>query len=112
MEKRFGSYAELVERLRCQHTGAECQALGCKGFSCEKCRELALRDAADAIEEFFASREKPAATWGKLPVENSSGPIFRCSNCGGLHNPNKEDVVHGRIMERPPYCPNCGAKMS
>ena len=57
------------------------------------------------------SQERPKGRWIDTSVENSTGNIYQCSNCGGLHNPNKKDVELNRVKEKPDYCSNCGADM-
>jgi rubrerythrin len=42
---------------------------------------------------------------------NSTGNVYRCSNCTKWYNPNQDDVRGFRIEEKPDYCPHCGAKM-
>ena len=46
-----------------------------------------------------------------LIAENSTGNLYRCSVCTYVHNPNKQDVFMGRMVEKPKFCPNCGADM-
>lgn len=42
---------------------------------------------------------------------NSTGNVYRCSNCTKWYNQNQDDVRGFRIEENPDYCPHCGAKM-
>lgn len=46
-----------------------------------------------------------------LIAENSTGNLYRCSVCTYIHNPNKQDVFMGRMVEKPKFCPNCGTPM-
>lgn len=51
------------------------------------------------------------AYWIDTHKENSTGKIFKCSNCGKWHNPNSNDVELHRVFENPLYCSSCGSKM-
>ena len=49
--------------------------------------------------------------WSDLSVENSTGPLFKCSECSHLHNPNRNDLKLKRVKLKPLYCDACGARM-
>lgn len=49
-------------------------------------------------------------TWEYI-ASNSTGNIYRCSNCRKWHNPNKDDVAGLRAVEKPDFCYHCGAIM-
>ena len=49
--------------------------------------------------------------WIDLNAENSTGPLFKCSECSHLHNPNRNDLALERVELKPLYCDACGARM-
>jgi hypothetical protein len=49
--------------------------------------------------------------WIDLNAENSTGPLFKCSECSHLHNPNRNDLDLERVELNPLYCDACGARM-
>ena len=49
--------------------------------------------------------------WIDLNAENSTGPLFKCSECSHLHNPNRNDLDLERVELNPLYCDACGAHM-
>ena len=49
--------------------------------------------------------------WIDLNTENSTGPLFKCSECSHLHNPNRNDLDLERVELKPLYCDACGARM-
>lgn len=49
--------------------------------------------------------------WIDLNAENSTGPLFKCSECSHLHNPNRNDLDLERVELKPLYCDACGARM-
>lgn len=49
--------------------------------------------------------------WVNLNIENSTGPLFKCSECSHLHNPNRNDLELKRVKLKPLYCDACGACM-
>lgn len=49
--------------------------------------------------------------WIDLNAENSTGPLFKCSECSHLHNPNRDDLDLERVELKPLYCDACGAIM-
>lgn len=49
--------------------------------------------------------------WIDLNAENSTGPLFKCSECSHLHNPNRDDLDLERVELKPIYCDACGARM-
>ena len=49
--------------------------------------------------------------WIDLNVENSTGPLFKCSECSHLHNPNRNDLELKRVKLKPLYCDACGTRM-
>ena len=49
--------------------------------------------------------------WIDLNAENSTGPLFKCSECSHLHNPNRNDLDLERVELNPLYCDACGAIM-
>lgn len=49
--------------------------------------------------------------WIDLNAENSTGPLFKCSECSHLHNPNRDDLDLERVELKPLYCDACGARM-
>lgn len=50
-------------------------------------------------------------SWIDLNIENSTGPIFMCSECSHIHNPNRSDLDLERVELKPLYCDACGARM-
>lgn len=58
-----------------------------------------------------ALQERPKGRWIDTGYKNSTGNIYKCSNCEGFHNPNEEDIKLNRVKEKPNFCPNCGASM-
>ena len=77
----------------------------------------AVAQYADAI--YYNLQRLPAADvvevrhghWIDLNAENSTGPLFRCSECSHLHNPNRNDLALERVELKPLYCDACGARM-
>ena len=49
--------------------------------------------------------------WIDLNAENSTGPLFKCSECSHLHNPNRDDLDLERVELNPLYCDACGTRM-
>ena len=49
--------------------------------------------------------------WIDLNAENSTGPLFKCSECSHLHNPNRNDLDLERVELNPLYCDACGTRM-
>lgn len=85
-------------------------------------KELAYMwyDNMNATAEDVEKRIFDAPTVAAEPVRhgkwiylfsNSTGNVYRCSNCTKWYNPNQDDVRGFRIEEKPDYCPHCGAKM-
>ena len=75
--------------------------------------EFSLIDALALIEEFPAADvvEVRHGYWIDLNAENSTGPLFKCSECSHLHNPNRNDLDLERVELNPLYCDACGAHM-
>ena len=75
--------------------------------------EFSLIDALALIEEFPAADvvEVRHGHWIDLNAENSTGPLFKCSECSHLHNPNRNDLDLERVELNPLYCDACGAHM-
>ena len=75
--------------------------------------EFSLIDALALIEEFPAADvvEVRHGRWIDLNAENSTGPLFKCSECSHLHNPNRNDLDLERVELNPLYCDACGAHM-
>ena len=75
--------------------------------------EFSLIDALALIEEFPAADvvEVRHGCWIDLNAENSTGPLFKCSECSHLHNPNRNDLDLERVELNPLYCDACGAHM-
>lgn len=49
--------------------------------------------------------------WEDTGFANSTGPVYRCGRCHGIHNPDSAAVLMDRQKEKPPFCPLCGAPM-
>ena len=49
--------------------------------------------------------------WIDLNAENSTGPVFKCSECSHLHNPSRNDLDLERVELNPLYCDACGTRM-
>lgn len=49
--------------------------------------------------------------WIELNIENSTGPILKCSECSHIHNPNRNDLDLERVELKPLYCDACSARM-
>lgn len=49
--------------------------------------------------------------WIDLNIENSTGPMLKCSECSHIHNPNRHDLALERVELKPLYCETCGALM-
>lgn len=75
--------------------------------------EFSLIDALALIEEFPAADVAPVrhGRWIDLNTENSTGPMFKCSECSHIHNPNRCDLDLERVELKPLYCDACGALM-
>ena len=66
--------------------------------------EIAHMPVADVVEVRHGR-------WIDLNAENSTGPLFKCSECSHLHNPNRNDLDLERVELNPLYCDACGARM-
>lgn len=66
--------------------------------------EVHYMQAADVVEVRHGH-------WIDLNAENSTGPLFKCSECSHLHNPNRNDLDLERVELNPLYCDACGASM-
>ena len=65
---------------------------------------IASLSAADVVEVRHGH-------WIDLNAENSTGPLFKCSECSHLHNPNRNDLDLERVELNPLYCDACGTRM-
>lgn len=76
--------------------------------------EFSLIDALALIEKFPAADAVEArhGYWIDLNAENSTGPLFKCSECSHLHNLNRNDLDLERVELNPLYCDACGARMN
>ena len=54
----------------------------------------------NGVKEQIFVKENLVAEWN----------LYRCSNCKE-HLMSYYEGIAGRIMKRPKYCPNCGARM-
>ena len=68
---------------------------------------LAIVDAQPAADVV----EVRHGHWIDLNAENSTGPLFKCSECSHLHNPNRNDLDLERVELNPLYCDACGTRM-
>lgn len=68
---------------------------------------LAIVDAQPAADVVVVRH----GYWIDLNTENSTGPLFKCSECSHLHNPNRNDLDLERVELKPLYCDACGARM-
>ena len=76
--------------------------------------ERLFADGVYAVIETFPAAdvvEVRHGYWIDLNAENSTGPLFKRSECSHLHNPNKNDLDLERVELNPLYCDACGARM-
>ena len=77
--------------------------------------ERLFADGVYAVIETFPAAdvvEVRHGHWIDLNAENSTGPLFKCSECSHLHNPNRNDLDLERVELNPLYCDACGARMA
>lgn len=72
-----------------------------------------LREIRYGVEDIPAAdvAEVRHGYWIDLNAENATGPLFKCSECSHLHNPNRDDLELERVELNPLYCDACGARM-
>lgn len=65
------------------------------------------------IDEILAAdvAEVRHGRWIDLNIENSTGPMLKCSECSHIHSPNRHDSALERVELKPLYCETCGALM-
>lgn len=85
---------------------AALEALSKSGVTCNMRAHkiVASIQAADVVEVRHGH-------WIDLNAENSTGPLFKCSECSHLHNPNRNDLDLERVELNPLYCDACGTRM-
>ena len=79
----------------------------------DDCDELVARRCRNAVSALPAADVAPVrhGRWIDLNIENSTGPMLKCSKCSHIHNPNRHDLALERVELKSLYCETCGALM-
>lgn len=97
---------EYIERADVQEMLENAQIIS-NGEYCGYCTEDVRLNSIPAADV----AEVRHGRWIDLNIENSTGQIFKCSECSHIHNPNRSDLDLERVELKPLYCDACGARM-